>query len=86
MVAGAACDDVDAIDGRELFEIERELVELQMAVHHAPRKGVADGARLLEDLLHHEVGVPAALGGRDIPVDMHDLGFDRLAVEVAIGD
>ena len=47
---------------------------MDVVQHHAPvpdpgGDGLSDGLGLLHDLLEHEVGVAALLGGGDIPVD-----------------
>ena len=60
MIARAARDHVHAIDHVELLVRQAELVDVEL-----PRGGkaahqrVAHHARLLVDLLHHEVGIPA---------------------------
>ena len=86
MVAGSARDDVHAIDGSQLVIVQRKLVELQVPVHHAPGKRVADGTRLFVDLLEHEVGVAALLGGVDVPVHVRDFGLDGIALHVHVLD
>ena len=52
----------------------------------AAEGGVADGARLLVDLLEHEVLVAGLLGLDGIPEDALDLQGQGLALEVGEGD
>ena len=47
---------------------------------------VAHDARLLVDLLEHEIGVAALLGHIDIPVDMRGRGLDRVPLDIGVGD
>ena len=86
MIRRAAGDDVHAVDKVELLQREVQLVDGQRAVHQAPRQRVADHARLLVDLLQHEVGVAALLGHIEIPVDVRHLGLVRLAAHVVERD
>ena len=80
MVARATRDYAHAIDHVELLVRQAELVDVEL-----PRGGkaahqrVAHHARLLADLLHHEVGIPALFGHIDIPVDMRDLGLNNVS-------
>ena len=50
---------------------------------HAPAHRVGGGARLLVDLLQHEVAVAALLGEDRIPLDADRGALDRRAVEMA---
>ncbi len=86
MVRRAAGDDVDAVDEVELLGREVELVDLQRAGGQAPGQGVADDARLLVDLLEHEVGVAALLGHVQVPVHVGDGGIEGPAGLVEEGD
>ncbi len=87
MVARAAGDDVDAIDEVELLEGEAQFVDVELAVGtHAAHQRVAHDARLLADLLEHEVGVAALLGHVDVPVHVGDLGLDGVALGVGVLD
>ena len=43
-----------------------------MAVDHAARQGVANGARFFVDFLEHEIGETALFRCVDIPIDMRD--------------
>ena len=86
MVAGAARDDVDAVDEVELFHGKVQLVDGKGAAHQTARKRVADDARLLVDLLEHEVGISALLGHVEVPIHVRDLGvLDDLAGGGVIG-
>ena len=86
MVARAAGDHVDAVDEVELLVGEPQLVDIELAAVHAPHERVAYHARLLVDLLEHEVGVAALLRHVDIPIDMGDGGLDRSALGIGVGD
>ena len=84
MVARATCDDIHAVDGCQLVVIERQLVELQMAVHHATGKRVANRARLLIDFLQHEIGETTLFSCGNIPINMRDgrVDFATFLVEI----
>src|SRR6478609_74036 len=83
VVARAAGDEIDAGD------VLRELgIQPELGGHHiagleldAPPQRVFDGARLLEDLLEHEVLVAAFFRLNGAPVDGLDWAFDGLAVQ-----
>ena len=80
MVAGAARDDVNAIDEVELLHGKVQLIDGKGAAHQTARQRIADDARLLVDLLEHEVGVSALLGHVEVPINVRDLGvLDDLA-------
>ena len=80
MVAGAARDDVNTVDEVELFNGKVQLIDGKSTAHQTARQRVADDARLLVDLLEHEVGVSALLGHVEVPVNVRDPGiFDDLA-------
>ena len=84
MVARATCDDIHAIDGRQLVVIERQFVELQMAVHHASSKRIANRARLLVDFLQHKIGETTLFSCGNIPINMRDgrVDFATFLVEI----
>ena len=84
MVARATCDDIHAVDGCQFVVIERQLVELQMAVHHAAGKRVANRARLLVDFLQHEIGETTLFSCGNIPINMRDgwVDFATFLVEI----
>ena len=87
MEARTACDHVHAVDKVELLIGEAEFVDVELAgTGKAADKRVAHHARLLEDLLEHEVGIAALLRHVDVPVDMRDGGLDGVAVGVGVGD
>ena len=80
MVAGAARDDVNTVDEVELLHGKVQLIDGKGAAHQTARQRIADDARLLVDLLEHEVGVSALLGHVEVPVNVRDPGiFDDLA-------
>ena len=83
--AGAAGDDADLANARELGRRDVHLVEEDAAglLPDAPQRGVAHGARLLEDLLEHEVLVAALFRLDRVPENMRDLPVDGTAIEVA---
>ena len=87
MVGGAARNHVDAIYVVELLERETELVDVELTGGgHAADEGVAHDARLLVDLLEHEVGVAALLGHVEVPIDVGDLGLDDVALGIGVLD
>ena len=87
MVRSAARDDEDAVDVVELLEREPQLVDVELAgSRHAAHEGVAHDARLLVDLLEHEIGVAALLGHVEVPVHVRDLGLDGVALGVGVLD
>ena len=60
MVACAARDDVHAVDEVELLEVIRSSSSMESAPFTEPSsKRVANDARLLVNLLQHEIGVSA---------------------------
>lgn len=77
MIARAATDDVDVVDGVDIVIVEREVIEEHVAVLDRTADGIAHGTRLLVDLLEHEIGETAALGILGVPVDVHGLGARR---------
>ena len=83
MVARAACDDVHAVDEIELLGCHVELVDLEPTAHEASGERIADDARLLVNLLEHEVGISALLGNVHVPRDMGrcELDFPTVVVE-----
>jgi hypothetical protein len=54
-------------------------LEVARLEHHAAAQGVLEGARLLVDLLEHEVLVPPALGLHERPGDARRGALDLLA-------
>ena len=87
MVAGAAGNDVDAVDVVELLERQAQLVDVELAGRrHAANQRVAHDARLLVDFLEHKVGVTALFGHVQVPVDVGDLGLDGVTGLVGILD
>ena len=87
VVAGTAGDDVDTVDVVELLERKAQLVDVELAGRrHTADQRVAHDARLLVDLLEHEVGIAALFGHIQIPVDVGDLGLDSVAGLVGILD
>ena len=88
MVGRAAGNDVHPVDGPHILLRHVDVVQHHAALPDAGGDGLADGLRLLEDLLQHEVGVAALLGGGDVPVDSRVLLLrDRahLGVQVVHG-
>ena len=86
MVGGAARDNVDAIDQVELGRRHVQLVDDQRAGDQAAGQRIANDARLLVNLLQHEVGVPALFGNVEIPIDMGDVGLNGVAGLVVVLD
>ena len=76
MVGRAAGDHVHAVDEVELLHGQIELVDRKRAVHEATGQRVADDARLLVNLLEHEVGIAALLRHVDVPVDVRHARLD----------
>ena len=86
MVACAARDDVHAIDEVEFLRCQIELVDGERAVHKPPSKRVADDARLLVNLLQHEIGIAALFGQVKVPIDMRDARLNRTSRLVGVFD
>ena len=86
MVARAARDDVHTVDEVELLRRQVELVDGERAVHKSPSERVADDARLLVDLLQHEIGVAALFGQVKVPIDMRDARLDRTSRLIGVLD
>ena len=72
MVARAAADDVDRVDGLNVVFVEVKLVEEHATVFHLAGDGVAHGAGLLKNLLEHEVGIAALFRIGHVPVHVRD--------------
>lgn len=72
MVACAARDDVHAVDEVKFLRCQIELVDGERAVHEPSSKRVANDARLLVNLLQHEIGVSALFCQVKVPIDMRD--------------
>ncbi len=84
---GAARDDDDLVDGLEHGLVDVHLVERELALGvEAAEQGVADGLRLIVDLLVHERGEAALLRRGGVPVDLELLTGDDLAGEVGDDD
>ena len=79
MIARAAADDIDVVNGIDIVIAKREVIEEHVAVLDCAADGIAHGTRLLVDLLEHEIGETAALGILGVPVDVHGLELDGLA-------
>ena len=84
VIGGAARDQDDSLNARDHVGIE-----LHVGQHHrapfeldAPPHGVGGGARLLEDLLQHEMSVTPLLGHDRVPQDAARRPQHRGAVEV----
>ena len=75
----AARDQRHLVDRAEVVVGERHLVEEHVTgvARHAAQNRFADGRRLLEDLLEHEVLVAGLLGLHGIPRDALRLLLDR---------
>ena len=88
MPAGAAGGDGDVGGGAELLGGDLHVGQEDLAgfERDAAERGVADGARLLVDLLEHEVLVAGLFGLDGVPGDALDFQRERLAVEVGEGD
>ena len=82
VVGGAARDDVDVPESVYIVRADGETVKPDFPVAQIRGDRAADGLRLLVDLLEHEVGVAALLGGGHVPVDVVARLFDRAAVFV----
>ena len=80
--AGAAGDDLDLLGirwncfGRDVHLVEENAAGL---LAHAAQRGVADGARLLEDFLEHEVLVAALFRHDGVPQNVRHLAVDGAA-------
>ncbi len=77
-----ARDHEDLVDLAQDVVRDPQLVHRQAAVHHSPDERVTDGARLLVDLLQHEVFEPALLGARHVVFHDDRLGVQRVPLEV----
>ena len=54
----------------DVFRRQAQIVQHHPAVPDPGGDGLADGLRLLHDLLEHEVGVAALFRGGNVPVDV----------------
>ena len=81
---GAACGDVDSVGGAELVVADLHLAEEDLAGFRrdSTQRGFADGPRLLEDLLEHEVLVAALFRLNRVPQDGFERALDGIAVEI----
>ena len=86
MIARTAADDIDLVDGLDVFLSQGQVFEHDLVVFEVALHGVAHHARLLVDLFEHEIRVAAALGGIRIPIDMGYLRLKRLAACVLVLD
>src|SRR5208282_2924301 len=83
--ARAAGDDLDVVKIAELLVGDVHFVQEDFAslLRNSAEQRVADGARLLEDFLLHEM-LEAALFGHDrVPGDVLGRPLDRMAFEIA---
>ncbi len=84
---GAAGDDDDLVDLAEFGVGDAHLVQGQRSLAVDPaEEGVGDGLGLVGDLLEHEGGVAALLGGGGVPVDVVLAHVRRCPVEPGDGD
>ena len=60
--------------GRDIHLVQEDAAGL---LAHAAQRGVADGARLLEDFLEHEMLVAALFRHDGVPQDVRDLAVAR---------
>ena len=87
MIGGSAGDDIDAVDVIQLLKREAEPIDVDAAGGtQTPDKRVANDARLLVDLLEHEVRIARLLCHVDVPVDVSDLRLNRGTRLVGKGD
>ena len=84
MVRGAAGDEEDALDAPDRGAVERHLGQHDRARlgRDAAAERVGDGARLLVDLLEHEVPVAALLRHDRIPEDPRGVARHRSPASV----
>ena len=83
--AGPACDDQDALCGVPFFPVVVDTGHLDFRTRHAhaTADGVADGIRLLEDFLEHEVIETALFDGFNLHFELVNLWCDYGVLEVA---
>src|SRR5262249_40405131 len=86
--ACSASNDADFVESAELLFREAQVAEIDFAgvARDAAEKGVANGARLFEDFLLHEMLVAALFRHDGIPGDVMRLTFDGSAVVVHDAD
>src|ERR1700685_269088 len=84
MPTGSASLDVDLLRRFELGLGDFHLVEEDVSgvLRDSSQRSVAHRARLLVDLLEHEMLEPTLLRGNWVPGDVLDLALNRLSVEV----
>ena len=85
MPTGAARGDDDPLELLELLVAQVEAIHARgplLFQEMAPHR-VLDGLRLLEDLLEHEVFVPAPFDGGEVPLDLAHRLADARQLEVA---
>ena len=80
VVRRATCHDVDFCEAAQLLGGQGDVIKHDVPVADTRCNGITHGFRLLEDLLHHEMLKAALFGRFNIPLDVLDLFFDRLAV------
>ena len=85
MPRGATGYDTNLSDGGELAGRDLHLVEKHPAAFAADssQSGITNGARLLKDLLEHEVFVATLLGHHRIPENMLHRPVDAVSLEVS---
>ena len=84
MIRGAARDEPHLLERARGLGPERNAVEGDRPVVRQPaHHRLLERAGLLVDLLQHEVGVPALLGGLRVPVDAHRRARDAPPAEAA---
>ena len=70
VVGRAAGDNEDLVDVAKVLTVDSLLVQHDLPTDQVAAQRVGNGARLLLDLLQHEVVEAALLGGSQVPADV----------------
>ena len=81
VVGSAARDHEDLVDVAKVLTVDALLVQHNLPTDQVAPQRVGNGARLLLDLLQHEVVEATLFGGREVPADVKMRAIDGLPIE-----